>query len=154
RALGSQTAIVVGADGSATPNGADEIYCDRQGRIRIRFHWQGRHDDAAATCWVRVAQRWAGGGFGAQFLPRIGQEVLVRFLDNDIDRPVVVAALYNGQGEGGVIPTPGGARDRQADLTIFEAATDHVPSAQGNLAGGHSPVWHGASAALAGHRNA
>ncbi|HEY4541415.1 MAG TPA: type VI secretion system Vgr family protein [Noviherbaspirillum sp.] len=152
-ALGSQTAIVVGPDGQSTPHGTDEIYCDRQGRIRIRFHWQGQHDDAAATCWVRVAQRWAGGGFGAQFLPRIGQEVLVQFFDNDIDRPVVVAALYNGQGEGGAIPTPGGARNREAKLTVFEPAHDHAVSAQGNLAGGHSPVWHGASSHDAGHRN-
>ncbi len=153
RALGSQTAIVVGPDGCPTPNGADEIHCDRHGRIRIRFHWQGEHGDGTATCWVRVAQRWAGTGFGAQFLPRIGQEVLVRFLDNDIDRPIVVAALYNGQGEGGVLPTPGGRHDRQADRTVFESANDHTPSAQGNLAAGHSPVWHGASAGADGHRN-
>lgn len=149
-AFGAQTAIVVGADGNDQPNGADELYCDRLGRIRIRFHWQ---DSGNATCWVRVAQRSAGGGMGQQFLPRIGQEVLVQFLENDIDRPIVVGALYNGQGEGGVVATPGGRRDKAADLSCFEAAHDHASSGQANLSGGNSPVWHGASADSAGHKN-
>jgi type VI secretion system secreted protein VgrG len=157
-ALGSQTAIVVGANGEATANGADEIYCDRLGRVRLRFHWQGQHGGdnkgANATCWVRVAQRAAGGGMGVQFLPRIGQEVLVQFIEGDIDRPLIIAALYNGQGEGGTLPTPGGKADAQANLTVYEAANDHAISAQGNLAGGNSPVWHGASNDQPGHRNA
>jgi type VI secretion system VgrG family protein len=149
-AAGAQSAIVVGADGSDTPQGADELYCDRLGRVRIRFHWQ---DGGDATCWVRVAQRLAGGGIGSQFLPRIGQEVIVQFIENDIDRPIIVGALYNGQGEGGVPPTPGG-QQRDAGGAPFDAAYDHAASGQGNLAGGNSPVWHGASAAVAGHRNA
>ncbi|MVW59668.1 type VI secretion system tip protein VgrG [Massilia sp. NEAU-DD11] len=149
-AAGAQSAIVVGADGSDTPRGADELYCDRLGRVRIRFHWQ---DSGDATCWVRVAQRLAGGGIGSQFLPRIGQEVVVQFIENDIDRPIIVGALYNGQGEGGVPPTPGGEH-RDAGTDPFDAAHDHAASGQGNLAGGNSPVWHGASAAVAGHRNA
>ncbi len=149
-ALGSQSAIVVGADGNDRPNGADEIYCDSLGRVRIRFHWQ---DQADATCWVRVAQRLAGGGMGSQFLPRIGQEVLVQFLENDIDRPLIVGALYNGQGEGGVPHTPGGATREQA-ADAFGQAHDHAVSGQGNLAGGHSPAWHGAAGGSPGHRNA
>ena len=148
-AHGTQTAIVIGADGNDQPNGADELYCDRLGRVRIRFHWQ---DSGQASCWVRVAQRAAGGGTGCQFLPRIGQEVLVQFLENDIDRPVIVGALYNGQGEGGITPTPGGARVA-APASPFDKAHDHFPSGQGNLAGGNSPVWHGASGDSAGHRN-
>jgi type VI secretion system VgrG family protein len=148
-AHGSQSAIVVGADGSDEPNGADEIHCDRLGRVRIRFHWQ----DNDATCWVRVAQRSAGGGMGSQFLPRIGQEVLVKFIEGDIDRPIIVGALYNGQGEGGVLPTPGGIVDRDSSSAVFEVAHDQRVSAQGNVAGGNSPVWHGASADSAGHRN-
>lgn len=64
-ALGAQTAMVVGPDGNDQPQGADELYCDRLGRVRIRFHWQ---DDGNASCWVRVAQRSAGGGMGSQFL--------------------------------------------------------------------------------------
>ena len=149
-AAGAQSAIVVGADGNDGPAGADELYCDRLGRVRIRFHWQ---DGGDATCWVRVAQRLAGGGIGSQFLPRIGQEVIVQFIENDIDRPLIVGALYNGQGEGGVTPTPGGEYG-DAGADPFDAAHDHAASGQGNLAGGNSPVWHGASAAAAGHRNA
>jgi uncharacterized protein involved in type VI secretion and phage assembly len=152
-APGSQSAIVIGADGQDTPTGADELYCDKLGRVRVRFHWQGEQDDANATCWVRVAQRSAGGGMGTQFLPRIGQEVLVTFLENNIDRPLILGALYNGQGEGGQLPTPGGRSDEEADLAVFGQAADHAPAAQGNLAGGNSPVWHGASGDSAGQRN-
>lgn len=150
-AAGSQSAIVIGADGSDLPNGADELYCDRLGRVRIRFHWQ---DGADAACWVRVAQRSAGGGMGSQFLPRTGQEVLVQFLENDIDRPIIVGALYNGRGEGGVPPTPGGQRSVESDALCFGPAHDHAASGQGNLFGGNSPPWHGASGDSAGHRNA
>ena len=90
---------------------------------------------------------------GSQFLPRIGQEVLVQFLENDIDRPIIVGALYNGQGEGGQLPTPGGKSERDSDTAVFKAAHDHGVSGQGNLAGGNSPLWHGAAADTAGHRN-
>jgi type VI secretion system secreted protein VgrG len=148
-APGSQTAIVVGADGSDSANGADELYCDRLGRVRIRFHWQ----DNNASCWVRVTQRSAGGGMGSQFLPRIGAEVQVQFLEGNIDRPVIVGALYNGQGEGGLAPTPGGQAAGESEAARFTVAHDHRKSAQGNVAGGNSPVWHGASADSAGHRN-
>jgi Rhs element Vgr protein len=148
-APGSQTAIVVGADGNDSTNGADELYCDRLGRVRIRFHWQ-KND---ASCWVRVAQRSAGGGMGFQFLPRIGTEVMVKFLEGDIDRPIIVGALYDGQGEGGIAPTPGGRHLDESDTSVFAAAHDHAPSGQGNVAGGSSPVWHGASSDSAGHRN-
>jgi len=149
-ALGSQSAVVIGADGNDQPNGANELYCDRLGRVRIRFHWQ----DDDSSCWVRVAQRVAGGGMGSQFLPRIGQEVLVQFLENDIDRPIIVGALYNGRGEGGVAATPGGRFDADSNPAVFEPAHDHVRSGQGNLTGGNSPVWHGASPDSGGHRNA
>lgn len=149
-APGSQTAIVVGADGNSEPTGADELFCDRLGRVRIRFHWQ----EAAAACWVRVAQRLAGDGIGSQFLPRIGTEVLVKFLEGDIDRPIIVGALYNGQGEGGIAPTPGGRMAGVTDPSLFSAAHDHAVAGQGNIAGGNSPVWHGASRDGTGHRNA
>ena len=149
-AAGSQTAIVVGAEGGDQPNGADELYCDRLGRVRIRFHWQA---DTDATCWVRVAQRSAGGGMGSQFLPRIGQEVLVQFLEGDIDRPVIVGAMYNGQGEGGIAPMPGERGVQVSQASSFAAGHDALASAQGNLAAGNSPVWHGASSDSAGHRN-
>jgi type VI secretion system secreted protein VgrG len=150
-ARGSQSAIVIGADGGDIAAGADELYCDRLGRVRIRFHWQ---DSGDATCWVRVAQRMAGSKMGSQFLPRIGQEVLVQFIEHGIDRPIIVGALYNGQGEGGIAPTQGGQDGALDESDAFATAYDHAPSAQGNLAGGNSPVWHGASAGADGHRNA
>jgi type VI secretion system secreted protein VgrG len=147
-AYGAQTAIVVGPGGITRPNGARELHCDRLGRVRIRFHWQ----DDTASCWVRVAQR-AAGGSKAQFLPRIGQEVLVEFMENNIDRPVIIGALYNGQGEGGNYATPGGKLALKKPLDLFQRATDHVRNGQGNASGGNSPAWHGASPDSGGHRN-
>ncbi|MEO8154492.1 MAG: type VI secretion system Vgr family protein [Rhizobacter sp.] len=150
-ALGVQTAIVVGPGGSTAANGADELYTDAMGRIKVQFHWQSApHADARPdnrdTCWVRVVQRWAGAGMGHQFIPRIGQEVLLQFIEGDIERPVVVGALYNGRGEAGLPTTPGGAAG-ESDTSAFSHSTDHRPSAQGNLmgsgAGGHAPAWHG-----------
>ena len=103
---GTQTAIVVG-DGDA------DLHTDRDNRVRVQFHWQrgggsshrlsadgGDNAPAAAGSftWVRVGQSLAGGNFGAVFTPRIGQEVLVAFTGGDIDRPVVIGAVYNGQG--------------------------------------------------------
>ena len=168
---GAHTALVVGPDGEATANGQDEIYTNARGDIRVRFHWQGEaalgqfpedtRADNRGSRWVRVAQRQAGPGLGWQWLPRIGQEVLVKFTDGDPDQPFVIGALYNGRGEGGSAPTPGGApaKTRPEDAAqTFAAAHDGAPSAQHNLAaglgGGHAPAWHGASPDRAGHRNA
>ncbi|NDY94059.1 type VI secretion system Vgr family protein [Ideonella livida] len=88
---GSQTAIVVGPKN-------EEIWCDKDGRIKIKFHWDrvGKSDDTC-SCWVRVAQPMAGAGFGALFLPRVGQEVVVTHVDGDPDRPLVTGAVYNGE---------------------------------------------------------
>lgn len=145
---GTQTAVVVGA-------GAP-VHTDRDHRIKVQFHWQrgasgsGRQphpsgasnapaSDASGT-WVRVAQSVAGANWGANFVPRVGQEVLVHFLGGDIDRPVVVGSVYNGRGQ---------------------------PDAQGNqvAAGGagstgNAPAWfpgsqagHDHPAALSGHKS-
>jgi type VI secretion system secreted protein VgrG len=105
-AIGAQTAIVVGPEGQTSPSGADEIHTDRQGRIRVRFHWQqGERKDDRSSCWIRVAMALAGNGQGLQFIPRIGHEVLVQFMDGDVDQPVVIGSLYSGQGEAGSRPT-------------------------------------------------
>lgn len=87
---GPQTAVVVGPSG-------EEIHTDRYGRIKVHFHWDrlGARDDHA-SCWMRVSQAWAGPGWGALYLPRIGQEVVVEFLEGDVDRPIVSGAVYNG----------------------------------------------------------
>jgi len=90
RMSGPQTATVVGSAG-------EEIWTDEYGRVRLQFHWdrEGKSDENS-SCWVRVGQIWAGGGWGAQFIPRIGQEVIVDFLSGDPDRPIVVGSVYNG----------------------------------------------------------
>ncbi|KIG12822.1 VgrG protein [Enhygromyxa salina] len=88
---GPQTATVVG-DG--------EIHTDEYGRIQVQFHWQEEPSYAAdASCWVRCAQSWAAGGWGAQFIPRVGMEVVVEFLDGNPDRPLVTGCVYNGAHE-------------------------------------------------------
>ncbi|WP_293000573.1 type VI secretion system Vgr family protein [Nevskia sp.] len=156
-APGPQSAIVVAADGCT--GGSEEIHRDRLGRIRVRFHWQTEpgNDSAHAshsTCWLRIASRAAGAGRGASFVPRLGQEVLVGFLDGDIDQPIVLGALYNGRGEGGIAPSPGGTSASSAvSEDVFEQAADGRASAQGNVRGGASPAWHGQSAAPSGHHN-
>lgn len=75
---------------------ANEIYTDRFGRVKIQFHWDrdGKLNENS-SCWVRVVQTWSGAGFGFQFIPRVGMEVLVTFLAGDPDRPVIIGALYN-----------------------------------------------------------
>ncbi len=155
-ALGPQTAIVIGPEGNEQPSGSDELHTDKMGRVKVRFHWQSLESPQRRasdhSCWLRVMQRLSGPGMGHQFIPRIGQEVLVGFLNNDIDRPVVIASLYNGQGESGVAPTPGGVA-AESSLDALSQSTDHTPASQGNLiasgAGGHSPAWHGAASAAA-----
>ncbi|HDS1101599.1 MULTISPECIES: type VI secretion system Vgr family protein [Stenotrophomonas] len=146
-APGYQTAIVVAGQGSAS----DEVHADALGRVRVRFHFQDGAE-GADSAWLRVAQRYAGPGVGSQFLPRIGQEVLVGFLEGDIDRPLVLGALYNGRGEAGVAPTPAGA-SAEADTTPFAQARDGAGSAQANLGGGQAPAWHAAAGGEQAHRH-
>lgn len=90
RVPGPQTATVVGPAG-------EEIHADEHGRVKVQFPWdrEGRRDDRS-SCWIRVSQAWAGAGWGALYLPRVGQEVVVGFLDGDPDRPIVTGAVYNG----------------------------------------------------------
>jgi type VI secretion system secreted protein VgrG len=87
---GTQTAMVVGPDG-------EEIYCDQYGRIKVLFHWDryGKGDENS-SCWIRVSQNLSGKRWGMVFIPRIGQEVIVDFLEGDPDRPIVIGAVYNG----------------------------------------------------------
>lgn len=150
QAPGPLTATVVGPEGRCEASGADELHMDAQGRIRIAFDFQRAFQGpatSASSLWVRVLQRWAGAGMGAQFVPRIGQQVLVDFFDACMEQPLVIGALYDGQGEAGVPATPGG-QPAEADPSALAQSTDHRPSAQGNLvAGGHAPAWHGAGAA-------
>ncbi|MGP8244876.1 MAG: type VI secretion system Vgr family protein [Bryobacteraceae bacterium] len=86
---GVQTAIVVGPPG-------DEIFPDKYGRVKVQFPWdrQGQNN-ASSSCWLRVATSWAGKQWGAIHIPRIGQEVMVDFLEGDPDRPIIVGSVYN-----------------------------------------------------------
>lgn len=89
---GPQTAFVV------APND-EEIQADEHARVRVKFHWD-RHGDPTqgdTSCWIRVAQVWAGKKWGAQFMPRSGQEVIVEFLEGDPDRPIITGRVYNGE---------------------------------------------------------
>ncbi|MBC8458171.1 MAG: type VI secretion system tip protein VgrG [Deltaproteobacteria bacterium] len=88
---GSQTAIVVGKSG-------EEIWTDKYGRIKVQFHWdQKGQKDENSSCWIRVAQGWGGKQWGGLFLPRIGQEVIVSFLEGNPDLPLITGAVYNAQ---------------------------------------------------------
>jgi type VI secretion system secreted protein VgrG len=87
---GSQTAVVVGKSG-------EEIWVDQYGRVKVQFFWDRAGTmDENSSCWIRVAQLWAGKGWGAIFTPRIGQEVIVDFLEGDPDRPIITGRVYNG----------------------------------------------------------
>jgi type VI secretion system secreted protein VgrG len=86
---GAQTAVVVGKSG-------EEIYTDKHGRVKVQFHWDryGKRDENS-SCWIRVSHAWAGKQWGAIHTPRIGQEVIVSFLEGDPDRPLITGRVYN-----------------------------------------------------------
>ncbi|HVE07016.1 MAG TPA: type VI secretion system tip protein TssI/VgrG, partial [Paraburkholderia sp.] len=86
----TQTATVVGKAG-------EELWTDQYGRVKVQFHWDrdGKNDEQS-SCWIRVAQPWASKAFGMQFMPRIGDEVVVTFVDADPDRPLITGSVYNG----------------------------------------------------------
>ena len=112
RIAGSQTALVVGPEGK-------EIWVDQYGRIKLQFHWDrlGKKD-ADSSCWVRVSQSWSGKTWGAFTLPRIGQEVVVSFLNGDPDRPLVTGCVYNGDN-----PVPYALPDNQTRTTLKSQST-------------------------------
>jgi len=89
--MGPQPAVVVGPSN-------EEIYTDQYGRVKVQFFWDrlGKKDENS-SCWVRVSQPWAGKNWGAIFLPRIGQEVIVNFLEGDPDQPVITGRVYNAE---------------------------------------------------------
>ncbi|EPL6801946.1 type VI secretion system Vgr family protein [Klebsiella aerogenes] len=89
RTYGPQTAKVVGPEG-------ESIWTDRYGRIKVKFHWD-RHakGDDTSSCWVRVSSAWAGQGFGGVQIPRVGDEVVIDFINGDPDRPIVTGRVYN-----------------------------------------------------------
>ncbi|MFI5023466.1 MAG: type VI secretion system tip protein TssI/VgrG [Alphaproteobacteria bacterium] len=94
---GPQPAVVVGPEG-------EEIHTDEHGRIRVKFFWDRETDDPGnqkvkageTSCWMRVTQYWAGPTRGSQYIPRVGDEVMIEFLDGDPDHPICVGSVYNG----------------------------------------------------------
>ena len=113
RATGIESATVVGPEG-------EDVHTDALGRVQVRFHW----DDAPSqTCWLRVLSSWAGPGYGASFIPRVGMEVVVGFLGGDPDRPVVTGCLYTGTN------TPPGALPESKTCTVLR--TQSTPGGEG-----------------------
>lgn len=85
----TQTARVTGKPG-------EEIWCDKYGRIKVKFHWdQKGSDDDKSSCWIRCAQLWAGSNWGGLWTPRVGMEVVVTFLEGDPDKPLITGCVYN-----------------------------------------------------------
>ncbi len=86
---GPQTGIVAGKAG-------EEIWTDKYGRVKVQFHWdrEGEYNEKS-SCWIRVGQIWAGKQWGTMFIPRIGQEVIVDFLEGDPDQPIITGRVYN-----------------------------------------------------------
>jgi type VI secretion system secreted protein VgrG len=90
---GPQTAVVVGPSG-------DEIYTDEYGRVKVQFHWDRRGEkNENSSCWIRVSHPWAGKSWGAVATPRIGQEVIVDFLEGDPDQPIITGRVYNAENQ-------------------------------------------------------
>ena len=89
RTTGPQTAVVVGPPG-------EEIYTDKYGRVKVQFHWDryGKMDENS-SCWIRVSSNWAGANYGGIFIPRIGQEVIIDFINGDPDYPIITGRVYN-----------------------------------------------------------
>jgi type VI secretion system secreted protein VgrG len=115
-----------------------EIFVDKYGRVKVQFHWhrEGRYD-ASSSCWLRVAQAWAGKGYGAYYWPRVGHEVVVAFEEGDPDRPIVIGSVYNADNMppyavprngdvSGVLTqsTPGGTPDEYNELSFFDTKGD------------------------------
>ncbi|EFF2129911.1 type VI secretion system tip protein VgrG, partial [Escherichia coli] len=104
---GPQSAIVTGPAG-------EEIFCDEHGRVRVKFHWDRYHGmTEASSCWVRVSQAWAGPGFGNLAIPRVGQEVIVDFLNGDPDQPIIMGRTYHEDNR-----SPGDLPGTKTQMTI------------------------------------
>ena len=125
---GTQTAVVVGPKG-------EEIFTDRHGRVKVQFHWDREGKcDADSSCWVRVTQPWAGKRWGAFFIPRIGQEIIVDFLEGDPDQPICVGCVYNPDqphpylGEG---PDTSNMNNHKQDPKVMGIKTNTTPGGAG-----------------------
>ncbi|EAS1758242.1 type VI secretion system tip protein VgrG [Salmonella enterica] len=104
---GPQTAVVTGPPG-------EEIFCDEHGRVRVKFTWDRYNPaDDSSSCWIRVSQAWAGAGFGNLAIPRVGQEVIVDFLNGDPDQPIVMGRTYHADNK-----SPGSLPGSKTQMTL------------------------------------
>lgn len=104
---GPQSAVVTGPEG-------EEIFCDEHGRVRVKFNWDRYNPaDQHSSCWIRVAQAWAGAGFGNLAIPRVGQEVIVDFLNGDPDQPIITGRTYHADNR-----SPGSLPGTKTQMTI------------------------------------
>ncbi|HHB2145724.1 TPA: type VI secretion system tip protein TssI/VgrG, partial [Escherichia albertii] len=104
---GPQSAVVTGPAG-------EEIFCDEHGRVRVKFNWDRYNpSDQDSSCWIRVAQAWAGTGFGNLAIPRVGQEVIVDFLNGDPDQPIIMGRTYHEDNR-----SPGSLPGTKTQMTI------------------------------------
>lgn len=142
-ARGPHTALVIGPDDKkGVELQGQDIYCDALGRVRVRFPWDPGPPQGSKippvfpfsdpskptkiggnTCWVRVSEGWAGRHYGIQFLPRIGQEVIIDFLDGDPERPVITGRLYNADRRTTNLPFPAESQEK-AELTDLSKLPD------------------------------
>ncbi|HAL7846514.1 TPA: type VI secretion system tip protein VgrG, partial [Escherichia coli] len=104
---GPQSAVVTGPAG-------EEIFCDEHGRVRVKFNWDRYNpSNQDSSCWIRVAQAWAGTGFGHLAIPRVGQEVIVDFLNGDPDQPIIMGRTYHQENR-----PPGSLPGTKTQMTI------------------------------------
>lgn len=133
---GLQTAVVTGPTG-------EEIHVDEFGRVKVQFHWDrlGRRDELS-SCWVRVSHPSAGAGFGQIILPRVGQEVIVQFLEGDPDRPVVTGRLYNAE-QAPPSPLPDGRARSTLKSSSYKGGAGYNEFTIDDTAGAEQIVLHG-----------
>jgi len=134
---GCQTAMVVGPS-------SEEIYCDKYGRVKVQFHWDryGQNDENS-SCWIRVSQAWAGKEWGSMHIPRIGQEVIVSYLEGDPDQPIITGRVYNADSmpiwglpgsktQSGIVSrsTPGGGPSNYNEVRMEDSKGSELLSIQ------------------------
>ncbi|NUQ73342.1 MAG: type VI secretion system tip protein VgrG [Polyangiaceae bacterium] len=127
RVTAEEAYVTIETDAGVTVSPPD-IHCDEHGNVRVRFPWDQRkpEENTPSSDWVRVSHYWAGNGYGAQHVPRVGQEVLVAFLQGDPDRPVIVGRVYNPQSP---VPYPPDASAKAKTQTAWKSASSSVTEA-------------------------
>ena len=155
---------MVGPQGSKNiaAGGDSDLYADGLGRVRVRFPWQREVPTGAnqggstepletdrRTCWVSVSESWAGANFGTQFLPRIGQEVIVSFLDGDPERPIITGRRYNADHGYSNLPFPPNEVDVEPTTSMTGMDPDRRTTSRLTASRPPAPKRHAPTAAAA-----